>query len=176
MVGCVFGGWADFAITFEEAAQWLDHIMKLSRQENPNPSVTTFSDQIKSSYFWLSYLWDAVQRLRQCNDIDRKFALQLYALGQRRPKFLSGQLQHPPPLFGLSNMSDLLPMMKNCEHKTGHWKPWPRRYLFAQLIPLPESHRMTIGHRLITQTSMAKSKIVSSTPLSTSHSPSMICH
>jgi hypothetical protein len=112
-VGCVFGGWGAFATSFEQGAQWLDRIMEIIRKKDPNGFA--LAEEVHSESFWLSHQWGAVRRFRGCNEIDRKFALQLYALGQRRPKFLSCQLEHPPPLFGLSHMSVLLPMMQTCE-------------------------------------------------------------
>lgn len=134
VIGCVFGGWGVFATSFEEGAEWLDRIMELMKKEDPKeppvpdeihseiwisnePSVVDKSYEIHSESFWLSHILHAVHRLRKCSEVDRKFALQLYALGQRRPKFLSDQLEHPPPLFGLSDMSAILPMMENCEQR-----------------------------------------------------------
>jgi hypothetical protein len=126
VVGCVFGGWGAFAKSFEEGSQWLERIMELIRKKDSNKFPLV--EEVHSEHFWLSHLWNAVNRLRGCNEIDRKFAMQLYALGERRPKFLSGQLEHPPPLFGLSNMSVLLPMMQSCELRIAFLRGLAKEY------------------------------------------------
>ncbi len=72
-------GWGAFAKSFEEGAQWLERIMELIAKKDL--SMFALVEEIYSERFWLSHLWNAVNRLRGCNEIDRKFAMQLlYAL------------------------------------------------------------------------------------------------
>lgn len=105
ILGCVFEKWEDFALSLEEGTNWLEQIADLLSE-----GMTLHRSLLSVS--WLGHLLRAAKTLHEIDGIDKRFAMQLLSLGQRRSEFLSG-LDSPPPLFGLSDASVLVPLMKN---------------------------------------------------------------
>ncbi|RDL40390.1 uncharacterized protein BP5553_00369 [Venustampulla echinocandica] len=110
IIGCLFVGWKEFALTNEEGLQWLQRlgcILQLPKgrllPRNPlDPNHPT----------WLHYILNAAHELDDCEDSEKKAALQLMNLGRRRSTFLYANSRMPPPLFGLSSVPVLLSVLK----------------------------------------------------------------
>lgn len=113
VLGCVFNSWNSFGLTSETALAWLNSIMTFIKQ----PLCDTMANRRPQPYdlLWLEYLDTTAQRLGQCNGVDKELAWQLVSLGRRRSTFLYSRKQHPIPLFGLSHLSNLIPLLQNDE-------------------------------------------------------------
>lgn len=111
ILGCVFDSWGAFGLNLETALSRLDDIMTFIKQ----PLRDAMSDRRPQRHdlFWLEYLNVAAQRLVQCDGLDKQLALQLVSLGRRRSAFLYAPNEHPIPLFGISHLSNLIPMLQN---------------------------------------------------------------
>ena len=124
ILGCVFGCWKDFASTNEVGLEWLERtigFLKKSGEANAKRETDlnkSDGDETRERppvrppvFFWLNYLQVVTRDLEDCNDIDKKLAGQLLALGRRRSKFIYSPGSPPPPLFGLADLSILLPLL-----------------------------------------------------------------
>lgn len=111
VLGCVLSQWKGFANTYEEGIGWLKTIASLLK-----PLLMQGEHQSRHSFasLWPNYLCNAAERFDACDEIDKKISRQLIALGARRSSFL-----YPPqsaiPLFGLSELSTLVSLMRNDE-------------------------------------------------------------
>jgi hypothetical protein len=64
------------------------------------------------SALWTNILLAAIDRLEDYDEVEKRLARQLIALGRRRPMFIYSNTD-ANPLFGLSRLSTLLPLMKS---------------------------------------------------------------
>jgi hypothetical protein len=114
-------GWEDFKGSLGECTTWLQKISLLIK---PDTSVLGGTDLQQAEEHidllyglrygppWFRYLCAAAQRFRDSDDLDKKVATQLTALGTRQSRFWLLPSK-PPPMFGLSTLSTLLPLLKN---------------------------------------------------------------
>ncbi|KAE8447571.1 hypothetical protein EG329_010701 [Mollisiaceae sp. DMI_Dod_QoI] len=148
MMGCIFAGWKDslgwedFSCSLEEGITWIQRLCLLTRAEVPIQGRKTAEREdehvdllygLKYGPPWFKYLCAAAQRFRDSDDLDRKVAVQLTALGTRQSSFW-WLPNKPPPMFGISALSSLLPLLKN---------GWIRLDLLRKVSArtLPESHQ-----------------------------------
>jgi hypothetical protein len=106
VLGCVFSQWQDFGKTPEAGATWLHDIMELIQ-----PTLGHSVSLDKFRLHWLKYLDSTAQSLLDSTDMDLKLANQLVALGRRKSDFIYQSNWDVKPLFGLSNIRTLIPMM-----------------------------------------------------------------
>ncbi|KAL3422791.1 hypothetical protein PVAG01_04538 [Phlyctema vagabunda] len=113
VLGCIFSAWGRFAQTNELGFQWLRSIASLVQ-----PAMATgLSGEVAhhSNAIWLNLLVAAMERFEDYDDIEQRLAEQLIALGRRRSTFLYPSNMPRIPLFGLSHMSVLLPLLQKDE-------------------------------------------------------------
>jgi hypothetical protein len=99
ILGCLFDGWGTYATTNEGGLHWIEKlgaILKLDDLGNHN---------------WLHYLLEAARVLHSCKDWEKRAAYQLMNLGRRRSTFLNPPGMIPAPLFGLSDVDNLLEVL-----------------------------------------------------------------
>lgn len=106
VLGCVFSHWQDFGKTPETGATWLHDIMEFIQ-----PTLGHSVSLDKFRRHWFKYLDSTAQSLLGSTDMDLKLANQLVALGRRKSDFIYQSAWDVKPLFGLSNMRTLIPMM-----------------------------------------------------------------
>jgi hypothetical protein len=111
VLGCVLSQWKGFADTHENGIGWLKTIASLLK-----PLLMQDAHQSRHSFasLWPNYLCNAAERFDACDEIDQKISRQLMALGARRSSFLY-PLKLAIPLFGLSELSTLVSLMRNDE-------------------------------------------------------------
>ncbi|KAF8851387.1 hypothetical protein BDZ45DRAFT_679169 [Acephala macrosclerotiorum] len=109
ILGGLFGGWKDFAPTPEVGLQWLEPLANLTKDPSYASSLET--SKLSDLRFWLSYLHRAAQSLVNSSGVEGKIARQLYRFGTRRSRFLYAPHSTPPPLFGISHLSNLIPIL-----------------------------------------------------------------
>jgi hypothetical protein len=127
VIGCILAGWRDslgwedFRCTLEEFITWIQRLSHYMRLSAPNRGDTKAEKEeenvdllygLKFSPSWFRYLCAAAQRFRDSDDLDKRFAVKLTALGGRQSGFWSLSSK-PPPMFGISALSTLLPLLKN---------------------------------------------------------------
>jgi len=67
---------------------------------------------------WVAMLMGAVNRLLASNGVEREMSIRLIAFGQRRcGKFLAEPHLHPQPFFGLSEPSNIIPLLHDNEDR-----------------------------------------------------------
>jgi len=128
MLGCVFGGWKEYASTADIGLKWLLKIPELlerfpKRLGNTLPiaikvampldddSLAKLCHDVLRPTSWMGWLFNAAQRLSESEGVERQLGMQLLALGRRRCASLSSNNACPAPLFGLSKPSILLPII-----------------------------------------------------------------
>ncbi|KAH8766304.1 hypothetical protein F5882DRAFT_474294, partial [Hyaloscypha sp. PMI_1271] len=124
ILGCLFNGWKAFAATNERGIEWvlmLSDILGLSNDHRDLGRGERIS--------WFSYLRLAAVELAVCDDCERKEANQLMALGRKRLEFLHAPADTPQPLFNLSQIDIMLPILNNSQerveflrHLNAHYK------------------------------------------------------
>ena len=108
LLGCIFDGWKTYASTNEDGLRWIELIGKALKLDKKHRR-----DRPKIA--WLGNLYDASKEVPHLEPSDKKAAYQLINLGRRRSTFLHPQSETPPPLFGLSQLAILIPVLKNDE-------------------------------------------------------------
>jgi hypothetical protein len=106
VLGCVFSQWGEFGKTTESGLTWFQELAAFI--------VSTVGHSfsiVKYRPHWWNYLNSAVQNLVDTTGMDLTLAHQLVAMGRRRSAFLYKPDWDIKPLFGLSNMRTLIPMM-----------------------------------------------------------------
>jgi len=113
VMGCVFEAWGAFGVVSETAVAWLNTIMALIKQ----PLSDEMSNRRPQHHdlLWLEYLDVTTQRFVHCDGLDKQLAMQLVSFGRRKSTFLYPLKQQPIPLFGLSHLSNLIPMLQSHE-------------------------------------------------------------
>ena len=130
MLGCVLGGWKEYASTTEIGLDWLLKIPELLERfpkrledtssmanraivvQNDDPVAKSIHDILRHTS-WMGWLFHAAQRLNESKGIERQHGMQLLALGRRRCESLSSSHACPAPLFGLSKPSIILPIISD---------------------------------------------------------------
>jgi hypothetical protein len=118
VLGCLFETWLGFARTPEICLSWLDKIMTFVREPlGAAMSICRAQSRggSKHGMMWLEHLDAAAQKLAACDHLDRQLAWQLLSLGRRKSTFLYSTNQHSVPLFGLSHLSNLIPILQTDE-------------------------------------------------------------
>ncbi|CZR54860.1 uncharacterized protein PAC_04744 [Phialocephala subalpina] len=111
LLGCVFDGWKEYASTNEEGFRWVELLGKLLKIYEGHP-------RNRPKVAWFTNLYNATKLVTHLDELERKSAYQLINLGRRRPSFLYGSnAAPPPPIFGLSQLSILIPALKNDESR-----------------------------------------------------------
>jgi hypothetical protein len=113
IMGCLFDGWDNFAATNEEGLKWVEllrNIVGLSTEHRID-----YAHQHTCT--WLVYLLVAARPLADLEEPEKKAADQLMKLGRRRSTFLHIPSQTPPPLFGLSQIDVLLPLLQSDQQR-----------------------------------------------------------
>jgi hypothetical protein len=125
-IGCLFDTWGEFARTSEDGLAWLQKITDFVREPlclamRGYRALSHYRDQSytdrECGMMWLEYLDVAAQNLATCDLIDKKLAWQLVSLGRRKSTFLYPNNEHPLPLFGLSSLSNLIPLIQTDEDR-----------------------------------------------------------
>jgi hypothetical protein len=118
MLGCVFGKWNDYALDLGDSLLWFRKLSNLVQ----GPTQHYLADRREQGYTrslpWLSYLCSAAKnmsRLIRMESVDSKLAKQQEAFGRGYSNFLYPAKQPIIPLFGLSKLSTILPMMRTEE-------------------------------------------------------------
>jgi len=106
ILGCLFDGWKSFAATDEQGFKWIHQVARILVQ-----SVKPAANPLEN-LSWLDYLVVAAREVSQCNEPEKKVARLLLNLGRRRSTFLHPPEKTPQPLFGLSQIDMLLPVLK----------------------------------------------------------------
>jgi hypothetical protein len=112
IMGCLFDGWGDFAATNEEGLKWVEllgNIVGLFTEHRID-----YSHQRACT--WLVYLLVAARTLADLEEPEKKAADQLMKLSRRRSTFLHIPSQ-TPPLFGLSQIDVLLPLLQSDQQR-----------------------------------------------------------
>ena len=126
VIGCLFDTWGEFARTSEDGLAWLQKITDFVREPlclamRGYRALSHYRDQSytdrECGIMWLEYLDVAAQNLATCDLIDKELAWQLVSLGRRKSTFLYPNNEHPLPLFGLSSLSNLIPLIQTDEDR-----------------------------------------------------------
>ncbi|PMD20098.1 hypothetical protein NA56DRAFT_627892 [Hyaloscypha hepaticicola] len=112
ILGCLFNDWKAFAATNEQGIDWVLRLSKILGLSNDHRDLNS-----GGKVSWFSYLHAAAIELAVCDDCERKEANQLMALGKKRPEFLRPPAETLPPLFGLSQVDLILPILKNDQER-----------------------------------------------------------
>jgi hypothetical protein len=111
VLGCIFSKWREFASSVEQGFSWLLDIQTLIEQSTVQ--TASFPEPHTFSTLWFKGLCDAAQRFADYDEVDQRLARQLIALGRRKAKYLYSSRDLVYPLFGLSELSNLIPMMSS---------------------------------------------------------------
>jgi hypothetical protein len=111
ILGCLFDGWKTYAASNEEGLRWMGRLGTILDW----PLMGRFNHL--EEHTWLQHLLAATRELVDCEEVERTAAHQLINLGRRRSTFLNSTGHVPPPLFGLSNLSTLLSILKGDEER-----------------------------------------------------------
>jgi hypothetical protein len=106
VLGCVFSKWGDFGKTTESGMMWFQELAAFIESTVGH----AFSIVSYRPHLW-NHLNSAAQNLVDTTGIDLTLAHQLVAMGRRRSGFLYKPDWDIKPLFGLSNMRTLIPVM-----------------------------------------------------------------
>jgi hypothetical protein len=109
ILGCLFAGWGPYASENERGLYWVEKLasalgLALDRRYERNHRLS-----------WLIYLLAAAQDFVECSDIEQEVSRRLMKLGNRQSSFLHMPIDTPAPLFGLSQIEVLLPLLKSDE-------------------------------------------------------------
>jgi hypothetical protein len=113
LLGCVFAGWdfgpqKNYASTNKLGFQWLGIVEEMLK-------IDQASLRERQNLTWLTNLCTAAKEFAHSEDSEQKSAEQLMNLGRRRSTFLNSPSETPPPLFGLTDLSILIPLLINDE-------------------------------------------------------------
>jgi hypothetical protein len=103
VLGCTFDAWKKYAPTNDEGLLWMDMLGEILG--------TDYLRRIT----WLHHLVVAARELVECEGLEKQAANQLMNLGRRRSTFLTPPGKALLPLFGLSDVDVLLPLLWNDE-------------------------------------------------------------
>jgi hypothetical protein len=110
VLGCIFSRWKFFSRDIETGCRWLRYIADIVRSQIPHMFTGTLYHP--PSALWTNILLAAIDRLEDYDEVEKRLARQLIALSRRRPMFIYSNTD-ANPLFGLSRLSTLLPLMKS---------------------------------------------------------------
>lgn len=114
-------GWENLNCSLGEFITWVQRLSLFMKPEAPVIESTKPQHEdehidllygFKHGPPWFKYLCAAAQRFQDSDELDKKVAAQLTALGTRQSSFWSLPSK-PPPMFGLSALSTLLPLLSN---------------------------------------------------------------
>jgi hypothetical protein len=112
ILGCLFNDWKAFAATNEQGIDWVLRLSSILGLSNDHRDLNS-----GGKVSWFSYLHSAAIELAVCDDCERKEENQLIALGKKWPEFLRPPAETLPPLFGLSQVDLILPILKSDQER-----------------------------------------------------------
>ncbi|KAF8850687.1 hypothetical protein BDZ45DRAFT_185766 [Acephala macrosclerotiorum] len=112
ILGCLFHGWKAFAVTNDEGVKWILQMSRLLKVTAHSRSARQETD-----LRWLRFLLQTAERFSEAGEAETKIAHQLMNLGRRRSAFFHAPSSAPLPLFGLSQVEIMLPILQDEEER-----------------------------------------------------------
>lgn len=121
VLGSLLRGWGIGRSQNVAAAQWfvaLWDFLNRAAQAPETGSEKTAAQEFLVRRSWMEILVRAARRLVESESVEQESWLMLVTLGQRSGhSFLADRDHHPPPMFGLSGLKTLLPLLKSSEER-----------------------------------------------------------
>jgi hypothetical protein len=120
ILGCVFAKWGEYGAKLEDGLFWLRKLEALLLEYTKRTHVGQLSQSRTKILPWLANLCEIAARMSTIiagDTVDSRLAKQLVDLGRRRSAFIFSAKEPPAPLFGLSKLSVILPILETEEKR-----------------------------------------------------------
>lgn len=121
VLGSVLSRWGNGRDHSIAAAKWfvaLWDFLNRAAQAPETGSEKTAAQEFLVRRSWMEILVRAARRLVESESLEQNSWLMLVSLGKRSGySFLADRDHHPPPMFGLSELKTLLPLLKSSEER-----------------------------------------------------------
>lgn len=135
LLGSVFSTWHQFAPNGTKGMEWILKILEtLEGPQHPSASTLARIKKLKDKSSWIGQLLSAAEQYKYADDIEQGIARKLIGLGQRHSHFVCDPSDHPSPVFGLSEMPLLFPLLSNSEPRVAYLRD------FAKELELSNEH------------------------------------
>lgn len=122
LLGCVISTWSTITNSADASIDLLITLMKALRwpeRSSPDPENLKCMQEMVKKTSWLGQILTAAEDLSSGSEIERATAGKLMEYGRRHGQFLCYKNEHPPPFFGLSDISTLISLLMDSEAKIG---------------------------------------------------------
>lgn len=138
LLGSVISTWHQFAPISIKGMEWMLKILETLRRPEQNSGTDSSTlmriQKLTDRSSWIGQLLSAAEKYEVADDIEQVIARKLIGLGQRHSCFVCNPLDHPSPIFGLSEMPVLFPLLNGSESRVACLRD------FAKELELSNEH------------------------------------